>query len=309
MSTVNPVVITSKQAKRQINHFGWSLLIYILLFTILRHGMHTLYTAVPQWFFGLDEELAQLALTGGALLFVTLIPFNISSFALHLHIRDYLRNPQLKFSHMVGLICVGIGLYLTVTSLSSLFYFFFHTQGMQYAYLGDFSTWDSMIKNGVYVIVFVLIKPICDEYIFRGIIQRQLGHYGRYFGVLASAFLYAIAQTNLVNAISMFSIGWFLSLLTLRTHSIRPAICVHIMLELFLYGLDVIPGKYLWVTTILIVLIYGGAGIYLFTTHTDTGMVRYGATEVKLWHILLTTFTIVLAMILFVINSVLSLNL
>ena len=50
MSTVTPVVITTKQAKKQINHFGRSLLIYILLFTFLRHGMHPMYEAMPKLF-------------------------------------------------------------------------------------------------------------------------------------------------------------------------------------------------------------------------------------------------------------------
>ena len=308
MSTVTPVVITTKQAKKQINHFGRSLLIYILLFTFLRHGMHPMYEAMPKLFQGLDEDMARLAVTAGSLLFVTLIPFNISASFLHLKIGDYLHNPKLKLSHLFGLVCIAIGIDQTVTSLSTFFYFFFHTEGIRYPYVGDFSTRETLIKNACYIGVFVFLKPLCDEYIFRGIIQRQLGHYGRYFGVLASAVLYAVAQTNLVDGIIMFSVGWFLSLITLRYHSIRPGIAIHVMLQLFLFALAAIPGNYLWLTTILIIVIYIIAGVFLFTRQADESMVRYGATELKLWHILLTCFTIVMSIVLFVVNAVLSLT-
>ena len=308
MSKKSPVVITTKQAKRQINHFGRSLLIYILSFMAVRYGRSTIYAMAPQLFFGMDEEVASICMIGAALLFVTLIPFSISAAFLRLNIWDYLKNPRLRGDRVLAIICIGIGINLTVTSLSTLFYFFFHTNNTTYSFLGDFSTKTSLIKNLIYLLVFVLIRPICDEYIFRGIIQRQLGHYGRYFGVLGSAVLYAIAQTNLVDAIPAFVVGWYLSLITLRYHSIRPAIQVHICLELFLFALEVIPGNYLWVITIFIVLIYILAGLFLFQRRVDTDLIRYGATEVKLWRILLTSFTIVLCIILFIANVVISLQ-
>ena len=80
-----------------------------------------------------------------------------------------------------------------------------------------------------------------------------------------------------MEAIPAFAVGWYLSLITLRYHSIRPAIWVHICLELFLFGMAVIPGNYLWVITIFIVLIYLFAGLFLFQKRVDTNIIRYGA--------------------------------
>ncbi len=308
MKNKAPVVITTKQAKQQINHFGRSLLIYILVFMGVRYGSHELFSRFPELLFGFDEEIAGLLLLGAALLFVTLVPFTISSMFLRLDIRDYLRNPRLRMDRVIALICIGIGVDLTVTSLSTLFYFFFHTETVTYSFLGDFSTQDMLLRNMVYLVLFALIKPVCDEYIFRGIIQRQLGHYGRYFGVLGAAMLYAVAQPSLMEAIPAFAVGWYLSLITLRYHSIRPAIWVHICLELFLFGMAVIPGNYLWVITIFIVLIYLFAGLFLFQKRVDTNIIRYGATEWKLWRILLTSFSILLCIVLFIINAVITLQ-
>ena len=308
MASKTPVVITTKQAKRQINHFGRSLLIYVLLSVAVKYALIYTERYFPNVLNGMDAELANLYASIILLLFVTLVPFSISALALHLDIRDYLRNPRLRIDRVIALICIGIGLNLLVTSISTLFYFFFHTQSTEYAFLGNFSTNDNIIKNLVYLAYFVLVKPICDEYIFRGIIQRQLGHYGRYFGVLGSAFLYMIAQANLVDAIPAFVIGWYLSLITLRYHSIQPSIIVHISISLFLWGINVIPGNYLWLITLFIVLIYVFAGLFVFQKRVDTGMVRYGATEWKLWKILLTSSSIVLCIIIFIVNVIFSLQ-
>ena len=81
-----------------------------------------------------------------------------------------------------------------------------------------------------------------------------------------------------------------------------------LMYSLFLFGLAVIPGNYLWIITIFIVLIYIFAGLFLFQQRVDTNMIRYGATEWKLWRILITSFSILLCIVLFVINVVLTLQ-
>jgi len=308
MSKNTPVVITTKQAKNQINHFGRSLVLYIAVFMAVNYGVPFIASHYPAVLNGIDVDLLRLCLSIILMIVITVIPFNISAHALDLNISEYLKNPRLRADRVVALICIGIGLNLVVTSISTLFYFFFHTQSISYSFLGSFRTTDQIIKNILYLLHFVLIKPVCDEYIFRGIIQRQLGHYGRYFGVLGSAALYAISQPNLVDAVPAFFVGWYLSLITLRYHSIRPSVQVHIALCLFLWALDVIPGNYLWLITVFIIVIYILAGLFLFQKRVDTGLVRYGATEWKLWRILLTSGSIIVCMVLFAINVFLSLR-
>ncbi|MEE3488833.1 MAG: CPBP family intramembrane glutamic endopeptidase [Bulleidia sp.] len=306
MAGKQPTVITKKQAKKQISHLGRSLVLYIALFSVLQYGVEHIKQFQPEFFENHDPDLIILSMSIVLTLFFTFVPFNLSAKALHLNIRDYLRKPKIHKEHYFVLCCAGIALNLIVTSLSSLFYFFFHTQSGQYQFLGQFNTQANILRNIVYVIFFVLIKPVCDEYIFRGVIQRQLGHYGRYFGVLASAALYAIAQPNLVQALPAFFVGWYLSLITLRYHSILPAVNVHIVLALFLWLVDIFPGNYIWILSILIVIIYVMTGLFIFHGKLDTGMVRYGATEGRLWMILFTTPSMVVCAVLFAVNLWLS---
>mgnify|MGYP000880343658 CR=1 FL=1 len=297
-----PVRITRRQARAQINHFGWPLALYMILFSLLRYGT----VFLSKYSGKADPELFLLLSSIGVYLFMALIPFTIGAYFLRLDIRDYMHSPRLRIDRSLGLICIGIGIYLIVMSVSTLFYFFFHTQATGYAFIGQWCTPMSILKNILYFFLLVIIQPLCEEYIFRGIIQRQLGHYGRYFGVLGSAFLYMLVQMDMAQAVQAFIIGWYLSLITLRYHSIRLAITVHIALSLFLWILESMSGNFLWLVTIFMILVYIGATLFILQWRSDTSKIRYGATEGKLWRILLSSFSIRLCVVLFIVNIILS---
>jgi len=302
----SPRVITSRQARKQINHFGRSLVIYIAVFMVFRYGTSLLASYFPQIFI-VEPQIVYLVGEMVLLTLVTLIPFRISAKMLNLDIHDYLHDPRIPASRMIAIISVGIGINLIATSISSLFYFFARTNSASYDFLGKFTTETYIIENALYLLENVIIIPICDEYIFRGIIQRQLGHYGRYFGVLGSAMLFAVSQANLVMAIPAFFVGWYLSLITLKYHSIKPAVQVHIALSLFLCLMDIAPESMLLVITVAIIVVYIIAAFSIFQKRVSTNMVRYGATEPKLWKILLSSDSIIVCLILFAVNVVLSL--
>ena len=306
MSQGAPKRITRRQAKAQINTFGRPLVIYIIIFTLLNYGTSFLHETFPDFFAAYDFDMVVIGIGMISTLIVTLTTMLLASESLKLDIKDYLGKPRISGGRMLAFVCIGIGIEMLTTSVSSLFYFFFHTNSQIYEYLGSFNTTTNIVKNVLYFVHFILLKPICDEIIFRGIIQRQLGHYGRYFGVLGSAFLYAMAQLNLIDAIPAFFVGWFLSLLTMNYHSIRPGLVVHISLSLFLWLFNVIPAQYLWITIVILGMVYIVSAFFIFQKHDTQNFVRYGATEWKLWKILLSSGTVILVILLFIVNVVLS---
>ena len=301
-----PKRITTRQAKRQINTFGLPLIIYIIIFSLLQYASDLIYERFPEIFFGADPEIVILSATSLMTILMVVIFTVQAASVLRLRMSDYLKSPRLSFGKYVALSAIGIGIMMLTTSVSSLFYFFFHTNSHVYTFLGNFNSVLNIIRNVLFFLQFVIIKPICDEYIFRGIIQRQLGHYGRYFGVLASAFLYALAQQNLIDAVPAFFLGWYLSLITLRYHSIKPNFTVHIAVNLFVWLFNAVPGKFLFVLIIALGLCYLISAVSILGHQVSTNIIRYGATEGKLWKILLTSSTIIFVIILFIINVVLS---
>ena len=307
MSDNQPKVITSRQARAQINHFGRSLILYIIFLTVLRYGTGFLFSLFPEVAATFDQDYLILSALIITTILTAVIAFGISSKALSLDIRDYLKWPKgLTAGTMVSLSCIGIGVYMLAVSVSTLFYYFVPTANADYSFLGLFTTWPNIVKNVLYFIYLVFVKAVFEEYMFRGVIQRQLGHYGRYFGVLGSALLYALSQPSLARAFSSFLIGWFLSLVTLKYHSIRPVILIHMALSLFTWLMDIIPGSLIWLAIVLIFAVYIVAAFSLISQKISTGIVRWGATEGKLRKILLTSWTTIVVILLFALNVWLS---
>ena len=305
MPKSQPQVITTRQAKRQVNIFGFSLVIYIFLNQMLVHGISFLEEYYPAALSGFDPELIIMAFFIVTILITSLVLFRISSALLKLDIKDYLTRPKIGFKKTAILVCIGIAVTYFFTAIASFFNFLLYPSSGDFAFVGHFTSREYIIKNIVYVALFVFIKPYCDEYVFRGVIQRQLGHYNRYFGVIASAFLYAIAQPSLIEAIPAFFTGWFLALITLRYHSIRPARTVHILTALFIWIITILSDTIMIVPAAILLVIYGVAG-YSLVSGIRFSILGTGAFQKKLWRILLTSFTIILCIILFIAGIVLS---
>ncbi len=306
MSQNRPQIITRKQAKKQINTFGISLVIYIVLNILLWYGTPLLEAYFPQILLGFDHELVMLVFTAVMMLFMVNVPFRLTSSALHLNIREYLNDPHLSLARQLSLCSMGAALYIAVTGLSSYLHLILHIRTPFYSFYGDFSTRYSILMNILCFIVIAVIKPWCDEYIFRGIIQRQLGHYGRYFGVFASSFLYAIAQTSFNEAIPAFFLGWYLAILTLRYHSIKPARRVHIFVSVIYWIVSVLPDRLVLIPTILIVALYIFAAFSLIQRIISLKVITHFEWDSRLWKIMLTSWSMILCMILFVSSVVLS---
>ena len=82
---------------------------------------------------------------------------------------------------------------------------------------------------------------------------------------------------------------------------------IQIWIALFSWALNIVPSKYIWIFTIIIIAVYIVAGLSIFQKQVDTHIARTGATEPKLWKILFTTPSIILCVCLFGVNVVLSL--
>ncbi|NCB34241.1 MAG: hypothetical protein EOM64_10285, partial [Erysipelotrichia bacterium] len=105
-------VITSRQAKAQIDHFGRSLIIYIAVFMIFKYGTAFLYKYVPGALSSIDSNIVIQSGEIILLILIALIPFRISSKMLDLDIHDYLKHLKIKPMHVLAIACIGIGINL-----------------------------------------------------------------------------------------------------------------------------------------------------------------------------------------------------
>ena len=299
-------VITTRQAKHQVNILGFPLILYILLNLLLWHGTGIVSRFYDVASLGIDPEIISMA-TGIVLtLLIAFGAFSISAARLHLPIRDYLQSTGMDLMHKIALVCIGIAVMVLTTYTGTFLKFLMHPASSAYAFVGHFTTNANILKNILYFVLFVLVKPVCDEYIFRGIIQRQLGHYSRFFGVLASSILYAIAQPSLSDAIPSFFLGWYLALLTLRYHSIKPTYKIHLVISLFFWVLAIIPQEYVLIPIIVITLDYIVTLLFLIGNTVNYRIAFMRFPEKKLWKIVFTSSTVIICILLFIAENVLS---
>lgn len=300
MSKKEVKTITIDEAKKQINTFGYPLAILFLLTIIAQY----LYSYIQiDWITSNIESISIATLIILTIIFTFFIVL-IADKKLDLQFKDYWINPNISFQKIFNYVILGLGILLLTNAITSMFSFLANISTLQYSFVGNFKTQENIINNILYCICFVLLKPISDEVIFRGIVQRQLGHYGRYFGVLGSAFLYALMQGNIVSAIPAFFIGWYFSLISLKYHSIKITLITSIIIHLFAYLIDILPTNLLMITTLLVLFIYIACIVILINKGVNTNMMRYGATDGKLWKILITSPSIILFIIIFIFSQI-----
>ncbi|QAT48462.1 CPBP family intramembrane metalloprotease [Caproiciproducens sp. NJN-50] len=79
----------------------------------------------------------------------------------------------------------------------------------------------------LYVLSVVVIPPMVEEMMFRGMILQGLRRFGDGFAVVASAALFGLYHGNLAQTVFAFLCGLVLGFVVIRTNSLLPAILVH----------------------------------------------------------------------------------
>jgi hypothetical protein len=93
-----------------------------------------------------------------------------------------------------------------------------------------------------------LIPAVFEEIAFRGLIQGGLRlSYGPRHAIIWTGLLFAVSHMNPWNLVSLWSLGCFLGYVTERTHSIWPAIFLHLVNNTFAIVLLFVQGKDQWV--------------------------------------------------------------
>lgn len=122
-------------------------------------------------------------------------------------------------------------------------------------YTPSFSTDGYNILDTVLVNLYVcVLGPVLEEVIFRGFLLKGLQRFGVSFAAVFTALLFTLYHMNLVQLFVPLIMGLFLAQLTIRTGSLIPAICCHILNNSFATLADMImPASDIWSWVFLIV--------------------------------------------------------
>ncbi|MGB9978860.1 lysostaphin resistance A-like protein [Methanobacterium sp.] len=94
------------------------------------------------------------------------------------------------------------------------------------------------VYNSLVVIITVLIAPVVEEFLFRGVILQRLAvKWGITSGVLISSFIFGILHSDILGA---FVFGIFMSLLYINTRTLLVPIACHMLNNGMAFGISFI---------------------------------------------------------------------
>lgn len=73
----------------------------------------------------------------------------------------------------------------------------------------------------------VILAPVIEEIIYRGLVIKLISPYGKKLAVILSAFIFGLMHGNLSQFVTAFAAGLVLSSVALKTNSIMPTIIMH----------------------------------------------------------------------------------
>jgi hypothetical protein len=174
-------------------------------------------------------------------------------------------------------------------------------------YTIDLSNFDPATEGVVFIIInLVIVKPVVEGILFRGIVLRVLSAYGRTFAIVASAILFGLYQGNILQIGYALCAGLILGYITFR-YSIKYSIVLHAIHNGLMVGVTYltphVPGLAIYAIWgvfaigLIVVAISKGAKVKRFL---DQGRARANAwkyTFTVAWLLLYVVITIVLTVV------------
>jgi uncharacterized protein len=104
---------------------------------------------------------------------------------------------------------------------------------------------DMPLNNNIWVLILyfiniVVIPPIVEEMVFRGLLLQGLRRFGDGFAIIASAIFFGLYHANFVQTVFAVFCGIIMGLVVVRTHSLLPSILIHFMNNGISFALEMV---------------------------------------------------------------------
>ena len=130
----------------------------------------------------------------------------------------------------------------------------------------------------LYILFFCALAPICEEFIFRGVILQSLRPYGNGFAILLSALLFAMMHGNLAQFPLAFLVGLAFGYFVIRFESIWATVLMHASVNLVSTLVNYVEIQ---AGTSVANLLYLGLGVTLLAIAVGTVLVLRSRQSVR----------------------------
>ena len=294
--------VSKKYVKRQFYTIGLVLIVYCLFVLYIPLFLNKAWTLLNIPFLKIfDSPILRQNI---CLIVGTIIPFSLLSITSKDNIKDFNNKTEISFvEHLINFIVFffcGAALMFVTMMLAQ----YINVSGQLVSSIGI--TFNSEYLNDIfYVISFIVITPILEEYAFRGVLLKCLSKYGKYFAVIASSLIYALAHGSFVEMIPSFFMGLILSKKVLYYKSIKPTVIMHILFNASLFLMLIASEHYSLYVVIALTVMLILAFILLATKKYHFIKIKKSDTNSRVGLLFLSTPTIVFTLILFIGHSIL----
>lgn len=254
----NKEIENKKIINRDLNYSGLGLIIQFSISYIIVIIMTRMFTYLVYSNSGLVSDLIlsiYVPLTNSvAMITANLVAFFVISKKVSLSYKT-----AFSFKNISGkVIFYGFFVCILVNSIggmiANIFNQFISNAGL-IATTPTFSLDFGIIGNIIMVIYIVIIAPVTEELLCRGVLLGTLKRYGVCFGAVFSSLLFAIMHGNIPQMVSAFLGGLFFSYIAIKTNSLLTVILLHSANNLFvlLISLAIFGGNQTIITIINII--------------------------------------------------------
>jgi len=185
----------------------------------------------------------------------TFIPFFILKKAMRVKTKNffgsaYISTKKLFINFLVFFTLVSLTIFISTSLFNNI-----QLEGQAVSSIG-LQLEEKYLNNWLYIVTYVIATPIIEEYAFRGVLLSSLSKYGKYFAVVTTSIIYALAHGSFTEMLPALVISCLLSKLTLKYKSVKPAMIIHILFNATFYLMMILPDNYNLYVLVGLVVIY-----------------------------------------------------
>ncbi len=113
-----------------------------------------------------------------------------------------------------------------------------------------------------------ITAPLFEELIYRGFIISLLRPFSAKLAIFTSALIFGLSHGNLEQLFPTFAAGLLMAYITVKCHSLLPALIIHVINNFYAFLVDIMPDTAVTILGLLL-LITIFAGFVIFTSYVN----------------------------------------
>lgn len=293
----NKKTVSKQYAQKQFTSVGLVLIIYALLVLYIPFGLKQL--AKLEVISFLNDKNNFLLACLICLIAGSIFPFFALRKAFKIDLIEIKNRPHISIKDYLINFVVYFGFSAAALYINTILFELAGTQGSIVSDIGVAFN-DTMTGNVLYLFIYIVLSPILEEYAFRGILLNCLSKYGKFFGLIMTSILYALAHGSINEMIPSLLMGYLLGKMFLNYHSIWPSIITHIMANGFLCIMAMISENSSLISIVILAVMVVASIVLVISKQYKLVSIKNSKTNEKVSLMFLANVAVIVSIILFV---------